>query len=331
MKAFQNSLSNDAVSGVINSYTQSFDAQNAAARGEKASSLTNDYYDLVTDFYEYGWGTSFHFAPRHLKESLADSIVRHEHGLAVRLGLKPGMHVLDVGCGVGGPMRNIARVSGANITGLTINHYQVGRGNQHNEKARLAHLCTLKQGDFLKMPFEDGTFDAAYTIEACCHAADRRGPFGETFRTLKSGALFAGYEWCLTDQYQPGNAEHERVKLGVERGDSLPDLVHTSEIDKSLKDVGFELLETKDLLTEGHPETPWYEPLRSGVSLQGFRNSRAGAFLTHQVVRVLETLKLSPKGTVDTHEMLRRAQKALVESGELGIFTPMYFFLARKP
>ena len=37
-------------------------------RKEKHTDLANMYYDLVTDFYEYGWGGSFHFAPRHKYE-----------------------------------------------------------------------------------------------------------------------------------------------------------------------------------------------------------------------------------------------------------------------
>ena len=41
-----------------------------------------------------------------------------------RLHLKPGMRILDVGCGVGGPMTAMARYSGANFVGLTINAYQ---------------------------------------------------------------------------------------------------------------------------------------------------------------------------------------------------------------
>ncbi|MCY3856941.1 MAG: hypothetical protein OXF78_11685, partial [Rhodospirillales bacterium] len=39
----------------------------------------NTYYDLVTDFFEYGWGQSFHFAPRAKGESFAASLARHEH------------------------------------------------------------------------------------------------------------------------------------------------------------------------------------------------------------------------------------------------------------
>ena len=36
------------------------------------------YYDLVTDSYEYGWGKSFHFAPRVPGESFKASLARHE-------------------------------------------------------------------------------------------------------------------------------------------------------------------------------------------------------------------------------------------------------------
>jgi len=60
--------------------------------------MINHYYDLVTDFYEYGWGTSFHFANRGARESFDASIARHEHFLAFRMRLDKGMKVLDVGC-----------------------------------------------------------------------------------------------------------------------------------------------------------------------------------------------------------------------------------------
>ena len=68
------------------------------------ANLANLYYDLVTDFYEYGWGRSFHFAPRVPGESFKASIARDEHYIAHVLGLRPGMVVADLGCGVGGPL-----------------------------------------------------------------------------------------------------------------------------------------------------------------------------------------------------------------------------------
>ncbi len=70
-----------------------------------------------TNRHTAGWGTSFHFAHRWANEEHGESLKRHEHYLALRLGLKPGDKVLDVGCGVGGPLREIALFSGAHITG----------------------------------------------------------------------------------------------------------------------------------------------------------------------------------------------------------------------
>lgn len=80
---------------------------------------------LATDFYEYGWGDSFHFAHTKEGESHEDSIRRHEMRIADELGIQAGDTVLDAGCGVGGPARAIARATKAKVTGVTLNAYQV--------------------------------------------------------------------------------------------------------------------------------------------------------------------------------------------------------------
>jgi ubiquinone/menaquinone biosynthesis C-methylase UbiE len=71
------------------------------------------------------------------------------------------MKAIDCGCGVGGPMRTIAKASGAHVTGITINEYQVKRARAHNQNAGLATQCTVVQGNFLALPFPAATFDAA--------------------------------------------------------------------------------------------------------------------------------------------------------------------------
>ncbi|RLM58785.1 hypothetical protein C2845_PM18G06230 [Panicum miliaceum] len=85
------------------------------ARKSNYTDMVNKYYDLATSFYEYGWGESFHFAHKWNGESLCESIKRDEHFLALQLGLKPGMKVLDVGCGIGGPLREIARFRSSKV------------------------------------------------------------------------------------------------------------------------------------------------------------------------------------------------------------------------
>ena len=79
---------------------------------------------------------SFHFSPRLPGKDWASSEAAHESRLAALLRLGPGKKCLDVGCGVGGPMRTIASTSGAEVTGITINDYQVSRAKHHNEKVR---------------------------------------------------------------------------------------------------------------------------------------------------------------------------------------------------
>ena len=65
------------------------------------------------------------------------------------MNLKPGMKVLDVGCGVGGPAREIAKFIGCEIVGITINQQQVDRAIEMTAQAGLSHLCTFLRGDFL--------------------------------------------------------------------------------------------------------------------------------------------------------------------------------------
>lgn len=54
----------------------------------------SSFYNLVTDFYEYGWGQSFHFAPRRKNETFRESILRAEYVLASRIEV--GSVVSDV-------------------------------------------------------------------------------------------------------------------------------------------------------------------------------------------------------------------------------------------
>src|SRR5262245_53823366 len=123
----------------------------AAAKQAQYATIVNHFYDLVTDFYEYGWGHSFHFATRFKGETMREATARFEHVIALRLGLRPGLHVLDVGCGVGGPMRTIARFSGASILGVNNNDYQVMRANAHIRTAGLECLCSVRKGDYMAL------------------------------------------------------------------------------------------------------------------------------------------------------------------------------------
>lgn len=65
--------------------------------------------------------------------------------------------------------------------------------------------------------------------------------FSEVCRVLKSGGMFGGYEWVVTDKYDPNNSEHVRLKEGIEVGNGLPTLATPSIIKANLKEAGFEV------------------------------------------------------------------------------------------
>ena len=323
-------LPESEVQSIAVQYVRDFH-EKPASSAPGAATLARRYYELVTQFYERGWGESFHFAPRHAGESLAVALRRYERHLGERLELGPGQRALELGCGIGGPVRHIAEDFGAHVTGVTIVPYQVDRARELSERAGLDDRCTFLVGDFNRLEFPATSFDAVYTIEACCHAADRRVPFSEAFRVLRPGGRFAGYDWCLLDAFEPSDPEHVRIKQGIEVGNGVAALRPTSDVLDALRDAGFEIEESGDWAATSHPSAPWYGPLTAGFSLTGFRNSRLGAFLSRQLIRVLEAVRLAPRGTRTVHDVLRLAQWSLVDAGRRGIFTPSFFWVARKP
>ena len=327
--------SGDSVEASAQEYDRRYGGAERGGLNERKSdyrNFANTYYDLVTDFYEYGWGHSFHFAPRAEGESFAASLARHEHYMAHRLNLRPGMVVVDLGCGVAGPLREIARFSGAKIVGVNINEYQLKRAQELTEAEHLSHLAEYLNCDFMQVDAPDGSFDAAYNIEAHCHAPDKVDAYGEVFRLLKPGGCFASYEYCMTDRFDAENPEHQRHKVDLEYAGALPGIPRPHEVDDALGQVGFELLEARDLAAEAPPGIPWYQPLvGSGISLTNFRSTTVGRKLTHSLLWLLEQLRIVPRGSSRVAAMLNLAGVAIAEAGRLGIFTPMYFILARKP
>ena len=76
-------MAKDLVDSGINSYNQFFDQEGGKGVGKRILStpeFVDKFYSLITDFYEYGWGESFHFAAREIGESFEASIIRQETG-----------------------------------------------------------------------------------------------------------------------------------------------------------------------------------------------------------------------------------------------------------
>lgn len=299
------------------------------SRIKKYDEIANDYYDLVTDFYEYGWGPSFHFAYPLSNESYHDAIIRLEHYLALRLEIKKTDRILDVGCGIGGPLRNIARFTGATLVGLNNNLYQIKKGEKYNQRLGLNANCSFVKANFMDpLPFDDNSFDGVYTLEALCYAPNQAKVYAEIYRILKPGSKLVGTDWCVTPKYDANNLKHLQLKEGIAIGDGLSDIKSTSHVLESIKQAGFEVIEGRDLAEE--TATPWYGPLAPNISLSGFRRSAAGRLITTQIIRTLEAIHFVPKGSTLVTQFLNEGANSLVNAGKHGIFTPGFFFVAKK-
>lgn len=107
---------------------------------------------------------------------------------------------------------------------------------------------------------------------------------------------------------------------------------------QALKNVGFEIEIQQDLADMGD-QVKWYYPLEGDIrKCQTMRDvlttiamTKLGRFTTTNVCRILEKIGLAPKGTVETQKVLETAADALVEGAKAELFTPMFFFVAKKP
>ena len=97
-------------------------------------------------------------------------------------------HVLDVGCGSGGPALHLARLTGARVTGIDINADGIATASRQAAERGLADRATFRVVDVERpLPFEDDTFDAIISMDAMCHMPLRAHVLAEWRRVLKPG------------------------------------------------------------------------------------------------------------------------------------------------
>jgi len=124
----------------------------------------------------------FHLGGREATQALADF-----------MQLRPGMHLLDVGCGIGGPARYFAE-RGCRVTGIDLTEEFVRVAESLTRMVKLDHNVGFRQASALELPFDSGTFDGAYTIHVGMNIADKAAVFREVARVLKPGARFSIYD-----------------------------------------------------------------------------------------------------------------------------------------
>jgi SAM-dependent methyltransferase len=160
--------------------------------------------------------------------------------LGDRLPIKANQHILDIGCGLGGPARYLAQRFQCKVSGVDITTPFVEAANKLTHLLGMDDRVTIEHGDGHRLPYEDGVFDGAYTQHVTMNVADRAQFFAEAYRVLKPGVFFA-----LTEQGL-GLTGNPHYPLPWSEDGSGAYLVSPSETRALLEAAGFENIVVED-------------------------------------------------------------------------------------
>jgi SAM-dependent methyltransferase len=160
--------------------------------------------------------------------------------LADSLPIQSGHHIVDIGCGIGGPARYLANRFGCRVSGVDITQPFVEAANKLSALLKMERQVEIELGDGQHLPYGDAMFDGGYTQHVTMNIADRVLFFGEAFRVLKPGAFFALTEHGLGPEGSP----HYPLPWSEDGRGSY--LVRPADTVIYLKEAGFVIVEVED-------------------------------------------------------------------------------------
>ncbi len=125
----------------------------------------------------------FHLRGPPATETLIDLLNRQAHDA-----------VLDIGSGLGGPARHFAERTGCRVTGIDFTPSFVAAAQAMSDWTGLQDRTRFLCADATKLPFDDGSFDAAYSIHVSMNIADKAAMFREAHRVLRPGGRLLFYD-----------------------------------------------------------------------------------------------------------------------------------------
>lgn len=200
-----------------------------------------DHYDQFAWAYRRYWGDHIHHGL--FRTGLEDPQQAQEQMLrhcAARVGLQPGMHVVDVGCGHGGTANFLAREYSCRVLGLTISPTQLELartlcgGTDGTTKFELADAETYE--------FRAGRFDVVWNMESSDHFFDKAAYFRKVAMGLKPGSklMVAAWTGSMQDQLIDNIA---RVFL-------FPELWTMAEYVQQIESAGMKVVSCEQLASD---------------------------------------------------------------------------------
>lgn len=164
--------------------------------------------------------------------------------LAMAAGLQPGMRILDAGCGLGGACRMLAAEFGAQVTGVDITADYIRTAQQLSALTGLQHTTRFIQGSVLALPFDNNSFDVAWTQHVQMNIADKKAFYAELRRVLTTGGRLIYYDIL-------SKAGPLRYPVPWASDAAMSFLISPAQLHTLLSDAGFKRLQVTDETEKG--------------------------------------------------------------------------------
>jgi len=181
--------------------------------------------------------------------------------LAQAAGLRSTMRVLDIGSGIGGTSRCLAKEFGCRVTGIDLTDEYCQVASMLTAKVGLDGLIDYHQGDATNLPFEDNEFDVVWTEHVAMNVPNKRRFYSEMYRVLRPGGTLAIYDVLA------GSSTPVLFPVPWARTPDTSFLVSPEELRELLRDSGFTVSDWKDTTAEARE---WFVNLAERIRREGF-------------------------------------------------------------
>lgn len=284
-----------------------------------------NYYEVMSEVITLTSGPYWHFVPMAAGVSRKESHDRFHHTMVDHLQAKAGETILEFGCGYGEIGRQVATISGASVTGLTMSDAEIAGGNERIRKAGLQDSCVIVQGNYHKMPFEADSFDKAFGVYCLKYSADLQAAISEAARVLKPGGRLVSYEIIVTDTYDPSDTLHKYYVDNISHSTCMPPLWHAQAFRDAAKKAGLVPAAEVDLCKP--PAQAWYSCFE-----RTYIHNVLSSPLVLGAVKLAEGLRILPRSFSDFFEAcIIHPTTDFTNAGRLGIVDGALMMVWTKP
>lgn len=245
------------------------------------------FYDRSSKLWEDVWGEHMHhgyYIPENRTDHVQAQIDLIDQVLKwANVSSSSTRRVVDVGCGIGGSSRHIAKKYSCRASGITLSPYQAQRGNELAEEQGLKDSVDFQVADALEMPFEDDSFDLVWSLESGEHMPDKPQFVHELVRVAAPGGRILIVTWCHRDLREGETSltrKEERLLAKINRAYYLPKWCSVQDYVDLLSHEGMEGIAREDWSYIIAPF--WKAVIRSSLNLKSVWGLLRSGFSTQR-------------------------------------------------